>query len=90
LQSLVFAFAHGKPKRLPLCALQVSDLLSRMTPDAARLDLQTSAFTELLEKRQLAALPGAVRSTEPWYWSLIPCSEGLPCACASFQALAAG
>ena len=51
--------------------LQVSDLLERMTPAAARLDLQTSAFSDLLETHQLAKQPGAVCSTEPWCAALL-------------------
>ena len=46
---------------------QVSDLLGRMTPAAARLDLQTSAFGELMERGELQRCqPGVVCDTEPW------------------------
>lgn len=46
--------------------LQVGDLLDRMTPTSARFDLQTSAFTELVEQQSLSSQPGIISSTEPW------------------------
>ncbi|KAK9915769.1 hypothetical protein WJX75_003936 [Coccomyxa subellipsoidea] len=45
----------------------VGDLLDRMTPTSARFDLQTSAFTELVEQQSLSSQPGIISSTEPWF-----------------------
>ena len=45
----------------------MADLLGRMTPAAARLDLQSSAFQELLAQQELTRKQaGTVCSTEPW------------------------
>jgi hypothetical protein len=46
---------------------QVSELLERMTPASCRIDLQTDSFEDLLKQQGLAAQPGAVSGTEPWY-----------------------
>ncbi len=54
-------------RRLIWRRAQVTDLLSRMTPAAARLDLQSSAFQELLAQQELSRKqPGTVCGTEPW------------------------
>ncbi|CAL8470131.1 g9673 [Coccomyxa elongata] len=45
----------------------VTDLLERMTPASARFDLQTSAFTDILEKQNVVSQPGASSGIEPWF-----------------------
>ena len=45
---------------------QVTDLLERMTPASARFDLQTSAFTDLVEQQNVLSQPGAYCGLEPW------------------------
>lgn len=47
--------------------LQVTDLLERMTPASARFDLQTSAFTDIIEQQNVLSQPGASSGIEPWY-----------------------
>ena len=63
-------------------AHQVSDLLGRMTPAAARLDLQTSAFGGLMERGELQRTqPGVTCDVEPWCGCL---GASLPAADSAF------
>lgn len=58
--------------------MQVTDLLERMTPASARFDLQTSAFTDLVEQQNVLSQPGASSGTEPWYGPPMAQPDGAP------------